>query len=81
EIERVTKGPEAPGWNEHDRALLRAVDELHRDSMISDATWNTLAKTLNEAQMLEVPMLIGQYQAGAYVHNSLRLHLRPGNPG
>lgn len=81
EIERVTRGPEAPGWSEHDRALLRAVDELHANSMISDATWNTLAKTLSDVQMLEVPMLIGQYQAGAYVHNSLRLNLRPGNPG
>src|SRR5256885_6070053 len=34
EIERVGAGPDADGWSDHDRALLRAVDELHRDRVI-----------------------------------------------
>lgn len=81
EIERVTEGPEAAGWSRHDRAILRAVDELLSNAMISDATWIVLAETLDHAQMLEVPVLVGTYQATAYLQNSLRLPLRPGNPG
>ena len=74
-------GPDAPGWTDHERALLAAVGELHGNAMISDATWDKLAETLSHAQMLEVPVLVGQYQATAYMQNSMRLPLRPGNPG
>jgi alkylhydroperoxidase family enzyme len=81
EIERVIAGPDAPGWTDHERALLTAVGELHGNAMISDPTWDKLAETLSHAQMLEVPVLVGQYQATAYMQNSMRLPLRPGNIG
>lgn len=81
EIERITQGADAPGWSEHERAILRAVDELYRDSIISDATWNTLAQRFNEKQLIELPILIGQYQTVAYYQNSLRLRLHNGNFG
>src|SRR3546814_18612499 len=29
EIERITQGSGAPDWNEHERAVLKAVEELH----------------------------------------------------
>src|SRR6478609_28103 len=35
EIERVTDGPDAAGWDPIDRALLRAVDELIADAVVS----------------------------------------------
>jgi 4-carboxymuconolactone decarboxylase len=81
EITRVTVGSSALGWTDHDRALLRAVEELHTDAMISDATWTILAKSLNEQQLLELPILIGQYHGVAYIQNSIRLRLLPGNAG
>lgn len=81
EIERITGGSDAPGWDEHERAILRAVEELHEDAMISDATWATLAKRLDERQLIELPIVIGQYQAVAYYQNSLRLRLHDGNLG
>src|SRR4051794_16154750 len=39
EIGRISVGPDAPGWSAHDAAILRAADELHERSTISDATW------------------------------------------
>jgi alkylhydroperoxidase family enzyme len=81
EIERVIAGPDAAGWTEHERALLTAVADLHGNAMIGDAAWDILAKTLSNAQMLEIPVLVGQYQATAYLQNSMRLPLRPGNAG
>ncbi len=81
EIERVTRGSKDPAWTEHDRAILRAVEELHANAMISDRTWATLAKRLNEKQLIELPMLVGQYQLVAYYQNSLRMRLMEGNAG
>jgi len=81
DIERVTQGSDAPGWSERERTLLRATEELHADAMISDATWSTLAKHFDEQQLIELPILVGQYQAVAYYQNSLRLRLHEGNLG
>jgi alkylhydroperoxidase family enzyme len=49
--------------------------------MISDATWGALAQHLDEQQLIELPVVIGQYQAVAYYQNSLRLRLHSGNAG
>jgi alkylhydroperoxidase family enzyme len=81
DIARVINGPDAEGLDEHESAILRAVDELHGDAMISDATWRTLAKRLDERQLIELPIIVGQYQTVAYYQNSLRLRLHTGNAG
>jgi alkylhydroperoxidase family enzyme len=81
EIERVTLGSGAPGWNEHEQGLLLATEELRETAMISDATWSTLAKRLDQRQLIELPIVVGQYQTVAYYQNSLRLRLHEGNSG
>ena len=43
DIDRIKVGPDAQGWTELESALLRAVDGLHADALIADATWNALA--------------------------------------
>src|SRR5437868_12429476 len=48
EIARVTVGPDAGGWDEFERVLLTAADELHADACISDATWAALAARYDE---------------------------------
>src|SRR4029079_15666428 len=42
EIQRIGACARAAGWSEFDRTLLRMVDELRYDAMISDATWQAL---------------------------------------
>lgn len=81
EIEQAIVGSGAPGWNERERAIIRAVEELLEDAMISDETWATLAAHFNEQQLLELPILIGQYQGLAYLQNSIRTRLMDGNSG
>jgi alkylhydroperoxidase family enzyme len=71
EISRVVEGPDAPGWAALDAALVRAADELHRDSYIADGTWKVLAEHLNERQLIEVCMVVGQYHLVAFTLNSL----------
>jgi len=81
EVERVTEGPESAGWSAFDTAILRGVDELIDDQMISDATWDRLASQWSDRQLIEFPSLVGQYVALAYSQNSLRLRLNPENRG
>ena len=70
-IDRVAAGPDADGWTETEAALLRAADELHDAAKISDGTWAELAKAYDEKQLIEIPMLIGQYHMVAFALNSL----------
>lgn len=77
-IDRVIQGPEASGWTDHESALLRAVDELHDGARISDATWDALAARYDEAQLIELTMLIGQYHMVAFALNSLGVQLDEG---
>jgi alkylhydroperoxidase family enzyme len=75
EITRIVQGPDASGWAPLDAALLRAADELHRDAYITDPTWKVLAAHLNEHQLIEVCMVVGQYHLVAFTLNSLGVEL------
>lgn len=81
EVARIIEGSAAEGWSAFDRALIRSVEELHEDSMISDATWDVLAGKLDKRQLIELVMLIGHYKTVAYYQNALRFRLPAGNEG
>lgn len=81
EIDSITKGAAAGNWNDQDRAILLAVEELHDDAMISAQTWSVLASRLSEQELLELPLLVGTYQATAYLQNSVGFRLMGGFKG
>ena len=81
EIARVKAGPKAQGWTELEAAMIRAADELHADACISDDTWALLATHLDQRQLIEVPILVGQYHLVAYMLNSLGIQREPGLGG
>lgn len=80
-IDRVAAGPEASGWSETEQSLLRACDELHADSRISDPTWTALTAGYDEKQMIELPFLVGHYHLVAFALNSLGVQLDEGLEG
>ena len=71
QIARVADGPDAPGWSDHERALLRAVDELGRDRVIADETWAALRARYDERRLIELCLLAGHYEMLAGTLNSL----------
>ena len=81
EIERITRGPEAPGWDPFDATLLRAADELHDDSCITDATWKALSARYNTQQLIDLVFAIGQYTLVSMALNSLGVQLDEGIAG
>lgn len=78
EIDRVAAGPEDEGWSEGDRILLRAVDELLGDGEIGDETWSGLRGFLDDAQLIELCMLVGHYVMVAMTLKTLRVPLEAG---
>jgi alkylhydroperoxidase family enzyme len=81
EATRIIAGSAATGWSAHDRAILRGVEELLENQIITDDTWATLAQSWNEPQLIEFVIMVGQYVATAFVQNSLRIRLASDNPG
>ena len=81
EIQRIPVGPDAAGWAANDAALLRAADELHDASTISDGTWALLTPTYDEKQLIEVCMVVGHYHLVAFTLNSLGVQRDPGVEG
>lgn len=81
DIERIIAGADAPGWSRHEAAILRGVDEMLTGYRIADATWEVLAESWNEQQLLEFPIVVGVYIATALQQNSFGVALRDGNPG
>jgi 4-carboxymuconolactone decarboxylase len=77
-IDRVLEGPDADGWTPHEAALLSAADELHDDSKISDATWETLAETYDTEQLMEATIVVGHYHMVAFALNSFGVELDEG---
>jgi 4-carboxymuconolactone decarboxylase len=78
ELERIALGPDEQEWSAHDRLLLRAADDLHRQARLSEDTWNGLADFYTEEDLIELLMLVGQYHTTAFALNSLRVALDPG---
>jgi 4-carboxymuconolactone decarboxylase len=78
EIKRVTRGASDPGWQPWEAALLQAVDELHADSFISDATWKALTQRYDEQQLMDLIFAVGQYKLVCMALNSLGVQLEEG---
>ena len=77
EVDRIKAGPDAPGWNAADAALLRVADDLVRDFFVSDATWAGLSD-LSERQRMDAVFTVGQYTQVSMFLNSFGVQLDEG---
>jgi alkylhydroperoxidase family enzyme len=78
DIDRVVAGPDAPGWSESERALVRAADELTSPSFdVGDDTWAMLRAHFDDARLTEIPFVVGQYTMLSMFANSLGVVLEP----
>jgi alkylhydroperoxidase family enzyme len=75
DVARVIAGPAAPDHTALEAALLRAADELYRDDVVADATWDALAKELTEQQLLDALLSFGAYRSASYAINSSGVQL------
>ena len=72
-LQRVFEGPAADGWHPDERALLQAVDQLVQQRDIDDDTWATVSSYFDRRQLIELVMLVGQYDSLATTLHVLRV--------
>jgi alkylhydroperoxidase family enzyme len=77
EIERIKAGPDAEGWSDLDRAMLRATDELTAQHFVTDATWAALAP-LGDKGRMDLVFTVGQYTQVSMILNSFGIQVEEG---
>jgi alkylhydroperoxidase family enzyme len=77
ELARIALGPDAPGWDAFDAALLRAADELHVDAFVSDATWGVLAARYDANQLTDLVYGVGEIEMHATFASTLKIEVEP----
>jgi alkylhydroperoxidase family enzyme len=77
ELRRIAEGPGANRWDAFDATLLRAADELHVDSFVSDATWQALSARYNTDQLVDLVDTVGTLTMHAGAFNSLGVEIEP----
>ncbi len=76
EVRHTVSYPADPdAWPPNEAALLAMVDALHDTSTLDDEQWTALAAHYDEAQIVELLMLVGWYHAISFVCNGLRVPL------
>lgn len=81
EIERLTQGSDAPEWAERDLAIVKLAEELNENCNLCDETWNLVSAHFGEKEIIEMLVMAGFYREIAYLYNTMRVKLIPGNPG
>ena len=81
DIKRIAEGPDAPGLEPFEATLIRAVDELHANTFIAEATWKALAERYSTQQLLDFLFTAGQYRMVSMVLNSIGVQLEEGFEG
>src|SRR5204863_2055100 len=61
DVARAGGVPDARGYSDFDGALLRAADELHAQSFVSDATWAALAARYDRHQLMDAVFTVAHY--------------------
>jgi alkylhydroperoxidase family enzyme len=60
--------------------LLRAADQLHATQRVDDPTWRALRTEFSDAQLVEIPFLVGQYTMLSMVAEALAVPVEPDLP-
>ena len=60
-----------------ERMLVRAVDELYTDAVVSDSTWRELSSRFEARQMLDILTTVGGYRMVSMALNTFGVQLEP----
>ena len=73
----IAQGHDAAGWNETERALIDAANEMFRDTTVSDETWAALAERYSEHQMMSIVATAARYRKVSMILNALGVQPLP----
>ena len=73
----IAQGHDAAGWNDTERALIDAANEMFRDTTVSDETWTALAERYDEHQMMSIVATAARYRKVSMILNALGVQPLP----
>ena len=72
----IAEGPESSRWEPYQVALLQAADELYRQAIVSDDTWNTLAELYDTHRLISIVMTVSTYRFVSMTLNAFGVQLQ-----
>jgi alkylhydroperoxidase family enzyme len=76
---QIAQGASSGAWNEVEKALIRASDELYRDTVVSDATWRALSPQLGMELMMTAVVTVSDFRAISISLNAYGVQLEEGD--
>jgi 4-carboxymuconolactone decarboxylase len=80
DLKRIARGPDEPGWDPFEKALLQAADELHVSAFVSDPTWGVLTGRYNTQQAIDAVFTVAEFTMISGMVNSLGVQIENGAP-
>ena len=77
----VALGPDAPGAGGLEATLLRLVDELYQNAIVSDETWAALTAHYDTVEAMSAVYTPSSYRATSMSLNAYGVQLEPGDEG
>ncbi len=78
EIAAIERGPAAACWSNRDATVLRAVDELHAHSRLSDIGSAALSRHFDRRQIIDLVFTIGNYVMLSWAISALNIEIEDG---
>ena len=73
----IAQGHDAAGWNETERLLIDAANEMYRDTTVSDQTWAGLAERYDTHQMISIVATAARYRTVSMLLNAFGVQPLP----
>jgi 4-carboxymuconolactone decarboxylase len=73
----IKEGSDSPYWNDLERLVLRATDQLIATSDLDDELWDALSVHFDRKQLLDFLFTVGCYMLMAIVLNATRIDREP----
>ncbi len=70
EIRRIAQGPDTPGWDPFEAALVRLADELFRNSSVTNATWQALSARYTPFNTMDAVETVNHFIVLSMIYNT-----------
>ncbi|MFB4295159.1 carboxymuconolactone decarboxylase family protein [Actinomadura sp. NTSP31] len=80
EVRATIAPPHSAPWSPHDLLVLAVADEIIATSTLSDELWGRVAAAFPPQEIVELLLVVTQYQKVACLTNALRLETPRGLP-
>ena len=80
DVRRVAEGPDAREWSAFEATLLRAADQLFRNSFVNDADYKALTAEYDVHHTMDAVMTVADFLTLGSMYNALGIQTDPWNP-